>query len=203
MRLRFARAVTVASLGGGIAICTLTLTPWGDPCTAQGYAGHACPIILSASQLHLRDAVLGAILLFVGFVAGTITASWRYIAGGLSTLSAAILAGVCGHFIYRVDTPLFPVIRRANYFLAVAILASLLFVGVLGATASRWLPNFRSSERAGRVRRFSERVDDGISISFGSLGAAACRSTGTLGDNGHWNIHGDTAYARFALTMGW
>jgi len=150
MRLRFVWAITVASLGGGIAICALT--PWGDPCTAKGYAGHACPIILSASQLHLRDAVLVAILLFVGFVAGTMTASWRYIAGGLSTLSAAILAGVCGHFIYRVDTPLFSVIRPATYVPAIAILASLLFAGVLGATASRWLPNVRWSGRAARLR---------------------------------------------------
>jgi hypothetical protein len=150
MRLRFAWAITVASLAGGIAICVLT--PWGDPCTAKGYAGHACPIILSASQLHVRDAVLGAILLLVGLLAGTLTPYRRYIAGGVSAFSAAMLAGVCGHFIYHVDTPLYSGARPGGYGAAIAALASLIFLGIVGAMASRWLPNFRRTGRAARLR---------------------------------------------------
>lgn len=144
MRLPFASAVTVASLGGAVVICALT--PWGDPCTAQGFAGHACPIVLSASQTHLRDAVLAAIFLIVGLVAGITTRSAQYLAGGASTLFAVILAGAGDRLTYHVDTPPFiSGLPAAEYFLGVIFLASLACLGVLGAVVSRWLPNLLGS----------------------------------------------------------
>lgn len=145
MRVPFPVAVAVGSLAGSLIICALT--SWGDPCTAQGYAGHACPIVLSSAQEHLRDAVLVLIFFGVGLLAGSATSSWRYIAGGLSALMTVPVTTVCGRLIYRVDTPLVPPVPLplADYAVSVAALVVVFLLGILGAALSRWLPNFRWS----------------------------------------------------------
>ena len=145
MRVSFPVAVAVGSLAGTLAICALT--PWGDPCTAQGYAGHACPIPLSPTQMHFRDAVLFMIIYCVGFITGSATRSWKYIGGGLSALLTVPLTTVCARFIYRVDTPLVPPVPlpMADYVGSVVFLIGVFLLGVAGAVSSRWCPGFRRS----------------------------------------------------------
>jgi hypothetical protein len=150
MRLRLPWAIATASVAGCLTICALV--PWGDPCTAKGYAGHACPIIFSDSQTLLRNVILVAICVLIGFAAAALTRSRWYIAGGLSTPLAVLSGGITAHFAYAVETPLFRASAVANYWLSVGALACLGLLGMLGAALWRWLPNLRSSERAEHLR---------------------------------------------------
>ena len=125
MRLRFPWAIAVASIAGCAVF--IALLPWGDQ-AVPGFLG------------HLRNAVFFVICLLIGFVAGFITHSRRYLAGALSTPASAILAIIAAHFVYggtiHWDAPHF-------YRTTALVFAGLALLGALGAAASRWSPNNR------------------------------------------------------------
>jgi hypothetical protein len=141
MRLRLPWAIVVASIGGCVAFCASL--PWGEPCAVAGYSGQPCPILMSKSHEYLSNAAFLVICLLVGFVAGSMTSSRRYLAGILSTPLSVILAVIVVHVIYPVDTPLFNSAVPGVYTTALVFFVCLALLGLLGAAASRWSPNNR------------------------------------------------------------
>jgi hypothetical protein len=138
MSMRLPWAIAFSSIGGCAAFCALL--PWGDPCAVAGYSGHACPIVLSTSQEYWRNAVFVVICLLIGFAAGSITHSRRYLAGTLSVPLSAIFASVIGRFLYAVDAPPFRAHVADAYVTAAVYFAFLAGLGAVGAAASRWSP---------------------------------------------------------------
>ena len=141
MRLRLPLAIALASIGGCVALCALL--PWGDPCPIAGYSGQPCPIVMSPFQESLRNVIFVVICVLVGYVAGFLTHSHRYLAGTLSALSSALLAAITARIIYAVHSPLIRLDVPGAYTTALIAFVTLALLGALGAAASGWPPNNR------------------------------------------------------------
>src|SRR5580658_3831907 len=134
MKLTLLWAVASTAIGGGAVFCALLA--WGDPCTAKGYSGQLCPIVLSASRQEFANLAFVTVCLLVGFVAGSI--SRQYIAGTLSAPLSALLGGISGHFLYAVKAPWFDSKVPGAYLMAGLFIGGIALLGTIGAVAARW-----------------------------------------------------------------
>jgi hypothetical protein len=136
MRMRFSLAVMSAVLLGCAAL--MSLLPWGDPCSLADPLGEAgCTIQLSSWQEHLHNAAFLGLCLLVGFAAGFMSPTRRYLAGALSVPFAVILAVFGSHFVYSLRGPILRMGIPGSYILALEAILVLVVVGILGAAFSR------------------------------------------------------------------
>jgi hypothetical protein len=143
MTLRLFWAIVVTSIVGAAVFCALI--PWGDPCSVATTAERLCPKVPSASQQQLANAAFVAICLLVGFAAGTIADSRRYLAGTLSVPLSAILGGITGHYLYGMNGPWFHSEIQGAYVVAALFIGCLAMLGLVGTYASRWATGKRWS----------------------------------------------------------
>ena len=143
MTLRLPWAIVVTSTVGAAVFCALI--PWGDPCSVAAFSERLCPNVPSASQQHLANVVFVVICVLVGFAAGSIADSRRYLAGALSVPLSAILGGITGHYLYAMNGPWFHSEVQGVYLVAALSIGCLAILGLVGAFASRWTTGKRWS----------------------------------------------------------
>ena len=149
MRTTTLSSLALASFGGGAVFAALL--PWADPCAFHGYAGGPCPSYVDDVPLGgLRNAAFALICLATGFAAGKLCPSHRPLIGAVSVFLAVVLAGLVGHvLVYGIHAPLVftPPGNGFEWAMTIAFLAMLAALGVVGAVASMWSPNFRWRRR--------------------------------------------------------
>jgi hypothetical protein len=136
MTFRLPWAVAVTSLVG--AAVFFALGPWGDPCSVATSSEGLCSDVPSASRLQLANVVFVLICLLIGFAAGSIAESRRYIAGIVSAPLSAMLGGFTGHYLYGMKGPWFHADFQGAYFAAGLFIGCVAMLGLVGASASRW-----------------------------------------------------------------
>ena len=140
MKLTLSWAVAFTAVSGGAVFCAVL--PWGDPCTAKGYAGQLCPIVLGIAASICQCSIccdLPSCRLRRWLNLASVDC-WNF------GCAIRLARGISGHLLYAVKTSWFDSKVPGAYLMAALFIGGIALLGTIGAVAAQWTTGRRRAE---------------------------------------------------------